>query len=217
MKSPKNPSNSHPILFFFRRLSPFHTYLTILFTVIGLLFSWSQLRLAQTQTELALRGEPLGYELSFTPSGYNYAISREGETLSVPAASLRLQVTHGNLHAATVISCDGSSFCELYRLQNPVEWRSSLVEIDLEPKAVLADTEEIYDYFFLYLEPVSGAPRLDLVYTVIGLDEAQSQPTILYPVSLLQLDYLPEGPRREMLSTYQALWSRMQELGLLTA
>ena len=104
-----------------------------------------------------------------------------------------------------MISCDGSSFCELYRLQNPVEWRSSLVEIDLEPKAVLADTEEIYDYFFLYLEPVSGAPRLDLVYTVIGLDEAQSQPTILYPVSLLQLDYLPEGPRREMLSTYQAL------------
>lgn len=50
------------------------------------------------------------------------------------------------------------------------------------------------------MEPAEGQCRLDLIYTIIDLDTQQVQSSIQYPISLAQLDFLDEGPKKEMLS-----------------
>ena len=48
-----------------------------------------------------------------------------------------------------------------------------------------------------------------------SLPEVQSR--VYHPISLIQLDYLPEGPVREMLSAYAVLQERLGDLGLISA
>lgn len=75
----------------------------------------------------------------------------------------------------------------------------------------------IHDYFFLFLEPTEGEGRLDLICNTISLETQEVQSRVYHPISLIQLDYLPEGPVREMLSAYAVLQERLGDLGLISA
>lgn len=82
-------------------------------------------------------------------------------------------------------------------------------------QSLIVDGSAVYDYFFLLLEPAEGECRLDLVYTTIDLDAQQVQSSVLYPVSLVQLDFLDESPQKEMLSAYDTLQKHLTRLELL--
>ena len=79
------------------------TYMTIFGTVLGLVLSWGQLRLAHIESERARRAEPLSYSLEAVDTHYQYEIQKDGASMSIPAPSTRLQVSHGSLHSITAI------------------------------------------------------------------------------------------------------------------
>lgn len=193
----------------------FETYVTIFGTVLGLLFTWSQLCIAQSEEDRAQRAEPLSYTLTAVDTHYQYAIQAGDTSLSLPAPSLRLQVTHGSLHSITAISFDGTTFHELSSLPIREEWDGCLVDITMPSQSVISDGSVIYDYFFLYLEPTEGPGQLDLICNTISLSTQEVQSRVYHPISLAQLDYLSPGPLQEMLSVYDALYRELETLHLL--
>ena len=181
----------------------------------GLLLTWSQLRIAENGEERARRAEPLAYTLETVDSKYLYEIRTEQEELSIPAPSLRLEVTHGSLHTLTAILFDGTEFQEIAVLPIQDSWTGAAVDITMPAGAAIRDGDLVYDYFFLFLEPAEGENRLDLVCSTISLDTCQVETSVYRPIALAQLDTLPEGPQREMLSAYSALRAELAALGLL--
>ena len=189
-------------------------YVTVVGTILGIVFTWSQLRIAHSEEDRAQRAEPLAYTLEAVNTHYQYDIQLDDIAASLPAPSFRLQVTHGSLHSVTAISFDGSVFHELSSLAIQDRWHSCTVDITMPAKSIIVDGETIYDYFFLFLEPTEGQPRLDMVYNVIDLDTQQIRSNILHPVSLVQLDFLHEGPHREILSVYNTLQKNLEKIVL---
>ena len=63
------------------------TYMTIFGTVLGLVLSWGQLRLAHIESERARRAEPLSYSLEAVDTHYQYEIQKDGASRSAMAAS----------------------------------------------------------------------------------------------------------------------------------
>ena len=61
------------------------TYMTIFGTVLGLVLSWGQLRLAHIESERARRAEPLSYSLEAVDTHYQYEIQKDGASMSIPA------------------------------------------------------------------------------------------------------------------------------------
>lgn len=193
------------------------TYVAIFGTIVGVIFTRSQLRIAQSGEERARRAEPLAYTLEAIDTHYQYEIQQGERTLSVSDPSLRLQVTHGSLHAITVLSFDGSAFYELSELPIQEEWKDCVVDIAVPAHAVITEGDLVYDYFFLYLEPSEGHRRLDLICKTVSLDTQEVRSSIFHPIALVQLDYLPEGPQREMLTAYSALYEKLRDLDLIAA
>lgn len=193
------------------------TYMTIFGTVLGLVLSWGQLRLAHIESERARRAEPLSYSLEAVDTHYQYEIQKDGAPMSIPAPSTRLQVSHGSLHSITAICFDGTTMHELAQLPIQDSWDGCVVDVTMPPKAVIPEEGLIHDYFFLFLEPTEGEGRLDLICNTISLETQEVQSRVYHPISLIQLDYLPEGPVREMLSAYAVLQERLGDLGLISA
>lgn len=190
-------------------------YVTVLGTILGIMFTWSQLRIAHSGEERARRAEPLSYTLEAVNTYYQYDIQSNNIAASLPAPSFRLRVTHGSLHSITALSFDGDEFYQLSSLPIQDHWNHCTVDITMPPQAVIVDGNTVYDYFFLFMEPTEGQYQLDLIYTTIDLDTQQVQSSILYPVSLVQLDFLDEGPKKEMLSAYDTLQKSLTQLTLL--
>lgn len=192
-------------------------WIPIVLTLLGTLLTWSQLRIAQSEEERARRAEPLAYTLEAVNTHYQYEIQTGtgSSVISLPSPSFRLQVTHGSLHSITAISFDGTEFHELSSLPIRDSWSRCLVDITMPAYSVIAEGDLIYDYFFLLLEPTEGQRQLDLIYSTIDLDTRQVQNHILHPVSLIQLDFLREGPYREMLTVYNSLLNHLERCALL--
>ncbi len=192
------------------------TYVTILGTILGLLFTWTQLRIAHNQEDRARRSEPLSYSLASKNTHYQYDIQQDGTAVSLPAPSLQLQVSHGSLHSITAISFDGTGFYELSSLPMQDSWNGCTVDITMPAQSVVIDGNLIYDYFFLFLEPTEGPCQLDLICNIISLDTQTVESIIYHPISLVQLEYLSEGPQQKILSVYAALMERFKDLDLLS-
>lgn len=199
------------------RLALWGAYVTILGTIVGLIFTWCQLRIAREEEERARRTEPLSYTLETINTHYEYVIRQGEQTVSVPAPTLRLRVTHGSLHAVTVISFDGTAFHELSELPVQDDWEDCTVDITVPTHTDTAENGLVYDYFFLYLEPSEGRRRLDLICTTISLDTYEVNSEVFHPLALIQTDFLQDGLPREMLSAYSALYDKLGELDLLAA
>lgn len=52
----------------------FGTYVTVLGTILGIMFTWSQLRIAHSAEDRARRAEPLSYTLEAVNTHYQYDI-----------------------------------------------------------------------------------------------------------------------------------------------
>ena len=190
-------------------------YVTIAGTVVGLVFTGFQVHLALTGEERARRAETLAYTLETVNTHYEYEIQQGDQVVSAPAPSLRLQVTHGSLRSITAISFDGTAFYELSELPVQEEWGNYTVDITVPPHAAIAEDGLVYDYFFLYLEPIEGQSQLDLICTTISLDTQEVRSSVFHPIALVQTGFLPDAPRREMFSAYHTLHEKLEELKLL--
>ena len=198
-------------------LTKLEVCVTVFGTVLGLLLTWSQLRIARSGEERAQREEPLAYTLEAAQSRYEYEIQREGESIRIPAPSLRLKVTHGSLDTVTAITFDGTRVYELAVLPVRESWQGCVVDIAVPPEALIVDGETVYDYFFLFLEPTQGENQLDLICSTVDLEEQTVRCSTFHRVALVQLSYGADGPQGQMLQVYDDLRRELERLGLLAA
>ena len=103
------------------------------------MLSWGQLRLAHIESERARRAEPLSYSLEAVDTHYQYEIQKDGASMSIPAPSTRLQVSHGSLHSITAICFDGTTMHELAQLPIQTVGMGALWMSLLPPKAVIPE------------------------------------------------------------------------------
>lgn len=199
-----------------RVLSRLELYITIVGTILGLLFTWSQLRIAHSEEERARRMEPLSYILQAVDTHYVYELAMDGEQRSIAAPSLRLQVTHGSLHTVTAISCDGTRFYQMSTLPIQDSWKGCVVDITLPSQAIAREGDTIYDYFFLFLQPAEGEAQLDLIYNAISVEKQEVTSHILHRIDLVRLEAQPQGAEREMMEVYAKLSDQLAGLGLLS-
>lgn len=190
-------------------------YVTIIGTILGVVLTWSQVSIAISEESRARRTEPLAYTLEAVDTHYQYEVQSDDDTVSFPAPSLRLRVTHGSLHSIAAISFNGNEFYQLTSLPMQEQWNRCTVDITLPAQSVIVDGDTIYDYFFLFLEPTEGKGQLDLICNTIDLNTQQVQTGVLSSISLAQLDSLGEGPQKEMLSAYYTLHKKLAQLALL--
>lgn len=200
----------------FRALSRLELYVTIVGTILGLLFTWSQLRIARSEEARAQRAEPLSYMLQAVDTHYVYELAVDGSEQTIAAPSLRLQVTHGSLHAVTAISYDGEELYQMATLPIQDDWKGCGVDITLPAQAIEQEGDTIYDYFFLYLEPVEGEAQPDLICNAISVEKQAVTSHIMHRIDLVRLESQPQRAQREMLEVYAKLSDRLAELGLLS-
>lgn len=186
---------------------------SILALIVSSVFSWAQLRQAATAELREAREQSLSYQLEQVQSHYTYQISYQGSVLECPAPSSRIKVETGALRCVTAITFDGTRYGEIAALPIERDWDGYCVEIAVPPlENPPVEGEEVYDYYFLYLEPMSGAPVLDLVVHKIDLASGQVTSGVLHRTALLELDTLEESPRKAMLSAYAALFEALDAL-----
>lgn len=196
-------------------LNRLEIYVTIVGTILGMLFTWSQLRIAQSEEERAQRTEPLTYTLQTVNTHYEYEIEQDGEKQTLPAPSLRLKVIHGSLHAVTAISYDGTTVYDMETPSIQDNWSGMMVDITLPPRVITQEKGILYDYFFLYLEPVEGAARLDLIYNAVSPETKETNGYVVHQIDMLRLKGGAQGAQREMLEVYAQLTEQLEELGCL--
>lgn len=137
------------------------------------------------------------YVLEQVDSEYAYQITYGGKQFECPAPSSRLSVQSGALRAITALSYDGSNYEEISILLVRRDWDKCEYEIDVPPPAAPLVAEGlVYNYYFLYIEPVSGAPTLDLVCNEINLESGGVTAKIYKQIHLLKLKTLDASPEQ---------------------
>lgn len=186
---------------------------SILALVVSSAFSWAQLRQAATAELREAREQSLSYKLEQVQSHYTYQISYQGSVMECPAPSSRIKVQTGALRCVTVITFDGVRYGEIAALPIERDWDGYSVEVAVPPlENPPVEHDQVYDYYFLYLEPMSGEPILDLVFHKIDLALGQVTSGVAHRTALLELDTLEESPRKAMLSAYAALYEALDGL-----
>ena len=191
---------------------------SILALIVSSAFSWAQLRQAATAELREAREQSLSYKLEQVQSHYTYQISYQGSVLECPAPSSRIKVQTGALRCVTAITFDGVRYGEIAALPIERDWDGYSVEVAVPPlENPPVESDQAYDYYFLYLEPMSGEPVLDLVYHKIDLALGQVTSGVVHRTALLELDTLEESPRKAMLSAYAALYAALDDLPVQAA
>ena len=186
---------------------------SVLSLIFGSLFSWAQLRQAKTAELREVRQQELTYVLETAPSQYLYQITTPEAQLEIAAPALRLSVETGSLQSVTAIVYDGTHYqtvgsCLIRRSRNDCFVDNTAVPLETP----LTDGQRAYDYFFLYLEPMTGDPVLDLVCNTIDLETLEVQTTVSHRLSLLMLDPDSSSPQQVMLQAYQSLYEDLKKL-----
>ena len=191
---------------------------SILALIVSSAFSWAQLRQAATAELREAREQSLSYKLEQVQSHYTYQISYQGSVLECPAPSSRIKVQTGALRCVTAITFDGVRYGEIAALPIERDWDGYSVEVAVPPlENPPVENDQAYDYYFLYLEPMSGEPVLDLVFHKIDLALGQVTSGVVHRTALLELDTLEESPRKAMLSAYAALYAALDDLPVQAA
>lgn len=111
------------------------------------------------------------------------------------------------------LSYDGVRYGKIAALPIERDWDGYSVEVAVPPlENPPVENDQAYDYYFLYLEPMSGEPVLDLVFHKIDLSLGQVTSGVVHRTALLELDTLEESPRKAMLSAYAALYEALDDL-----
>lgn len=184
--------------------------------LISSIFSIAQLKQAVIAEQRESREQPLTYTLEQISTHYTYQIQYEGTAFACPAPSLRLKVETGALRSITVILFDGTHYQEIAELPAKRDWDGCYVELTTPaPQKPLVENNSLYEYFFLYLEPMSGRPVIDMVCNSINMDSQDVASKIFHRTSLLKADTLEASAERTMLLAYRALYAAIDDLPLL--
>jgi len=201
-----------------------HILIPVCGLILTCLIAWSAYSESITANQTLKMSElaqPIAYTVTFQDIGTKYHIQEEdGRETTVPAWDPVVAITNGALKTLTAMSYDGENLYFITTFENtPIQKDYTITIKALFSGELLVANRTLYDYLFLYIEPVEGAPTLDLVCTEIDLDNGAILRTYkLQKFNLLELESNPnlDTARRQMLEAYQKLFSMMADIQALT-
>ncbi len=169
----------------------------------------SERREVQTQT--------LSYSLVPEFAGMKYMYTYNGEEKEAEAPTLKLKVNSGAICTVTPIRFDENGIHVVPTVPMAVEDtlldKEYYVRIDSDsPGKVIFEGEIAYDYFFLFIQPLSGEPILDLVCHRIHMPTGQVGSRVYHRIDLLGIDSQDSAVLTEMLNRYKQLYDLINKL-----
>ena len=187
------------------------------FAMIGISISRSQEMLSRESAERARIMEPIDYEIAFIDANTLYQIEQNGSTFTIPAKELQLRITRGAVRTISVLRHNGERLYYMYTLNtgtildatNSGEWLVITTGLDSQP---LVQDGIFYDYFFLYMAPVQGAPILEMIVVEVDINNGAILRNVRYQgheARRLILSEQFDGPTRHMFEVFQEVRSVM--------
>lgn len=210
-----------------KRIPALRENAALLFSALGILLSifnmafTEQVRLKQQRLDELF--QPIVYTLSWEDSTrYRYRLQSGGREWDFPAKTTWIDITRGGIRQIAALSFDGESVRVLnsFEIQAAKERRDRATEktrisVDTEPQyPPLTEDRLLYDYFFIWIEALSGEQRLDMICHVIDLESGQVSETLRWSRPQL-LEYVPGAPenaREILLERYWELARRAEAL-----
>jgi len=160
--------------------------------------------------------EPIDYETDFVYDGTFYQIEEYGATFTIPAEELQLRITRGTVRTISALRHNGERLHFMYNADSDMieaanrgEYIVIITELDPDP---LVENGIFYDYFFLYMEPVQGAPIMDMIVIEVDIRSGEIIRRARYQghdARRLDLNEPLEGPTRDMLEVFQLVRSAL--------
>ena len=228
---------------FWQNIKDVKPYIEIVLVTVGIAVSiWvgysanqiaeSANKTAEETLQMSELTQPIVYTIAHSEDDTEYGISSEGvEIMTMTAKEPNIIIQNGALKAAAVIGFDGENLSFIETFDEELAEKDDTLKIRRQVAAVRIseDGKVAYDYWFLYLEPVDGAPTLDLVCTELDLvNQVAREPYVLQKLNLLELtfpislgldeEWASDSPqtlgsdRQHMLETYQKLLASLAEI-----
>lgn len=184
-------------------VSAINTYMTISLTVA------SERREVQNQT--------LSYSLASEYKGMKYTYIYAGEEKETEAPTMKLKVTSGAICTVTPIRFDENGIDVAETLSLTVEDtlldKEYYMTIDsASPGELVFEEETAYDYYFLYIQPLSGEATLDLVCHRINLSTGMVDTRVYHRIDLIGIDAQDSYVFSQILKKYEHLYNLIKEL-----
>ncbi len=158
--------------------------------IVSMFLACAQYRISEIAEQRAQRERGFSYsmdvvyeEIDNGQSRYNYHLQDGRE---IPAPLTRITVLTGDFKTMTGILYDGTTYQDISNFSSDPEKRKkldshisvSVINDVLETPLVQDDI--FYDYFFLYVEPVTGESFLDLICNEVNLITEKLERQVYY-------------------------------------
>ena len=188
--------------------------IALIVSIINCIMTFS---LAKISERRAVQNQPLAYSITTENLGMEYTYTYNGEEITIPAPSIKLKITTGAICSVTPIRFDDSGIkveeTVTFELEDSLLDKEYYLAIDTEsPGEVLFEGEIAYDYSFLYIQPLSGDPILDLICHEINLATGTVQSRVYHRIDLLSADYEDSALFSDILKKYGQLHGFIGEL-----
>jgi len=188
---------------------PIYKIISIAVSIFVALIAFCQLIIALNTHLMSRLVQPIVYTVSYKNAHTQYQIMDGESSRTIDALEPTIKVESGALRTLTVMGFDGDTLYLVESLSVPLSWCQKLITV----KAQVGDNPLVvgpvfYDYLFLYLEPIEGAPTLDLVCAEIDLDNNVVLQTYRWQRhNILELEWNPNlsEAKRHMLTAYKKL------------
>lgn len=196
---------------------------SVVVSIVSIFLTCAQYRISKTAEQREQRERGFSYSMDVIyekidngQSRYNYHLQDGRE---IPAPLMQITVLTGDYKTMTGILYDGTTYQDISSFSSDPEKRKDLDShmsvsvIDKILETPLVQDDILYDYFFLYVEPVTGEPFLDLICNEVNLITEELERQVYYHrTDLLELDTLEDSPKKTMLSVYAKLYENIQNL-----
>lgn len=189
---------------------------SIISLVVSIINSIMTFSLTMVSERRAIQNQTLAYSITAENLGMKYTYTYNGEEIVIPAPSIELKITTGAICSVTPIRFDDNGIkideTVTFEVENTLVDKEYYLTIDTEsPGEVIFEGVIAYDYSFLYIQPLSGEPILDMVCHRINLSTGMVQSRVYHRIDLLGTDYQDSSVFSEIMKKYEQLYDLIDE------
>lgn len=190
---------------------------SIISLAVSIINSIMTFSLTMASERRAVQNQALAYSITTENSGMKYHYTYNGEEVVIPAPTIKLKITTGAICSVTPIRFDDSGIkvdeTVTFEVENTLVDKEYYLTIDTDsPGEIIFEGTIAYDYSFLYIQPLSGEPILDLVCHRINLSTGTVQSRVYHRIDLLANDDSDSYVFSEILEKYEQLYNLIREL-----
>lgn len=191
--------------------------ISILSLIISAINVYMTFSLTSASERREVQNQTLSYSLVSEYKGMKYTYTYNGEKKETRAPTMILKVTSGAICTVTPIRFNENGIYVAETVTPYAEGslldKEYFLTIDSDsPGEVDIEGEIAYDYFFLYIQPLSGEPILDLVCHRINVLTEKVETRVYHRIDLIGIDPQDSHYFTKILNRYKQLYDLINEL-----